>query len=83
MSELPLDLPAEAKLAPDGRHLQLTVDGQLSALLGWLGTLAVAEIAIAPVGLQSVYQRFHRGSVAANGLPKLGENEQETSETSR
>ncbi len=33
----------------------------LAPLLGWLATLPVIEMAIEPIGLTAVYDRFHRG----------------------
>ena len=33
--------------------------GELSPLLGWLARLPIAEVHIAPVGLQAVYDRYH------------------------
>jgi ABC-2 type transport system ATP-binding protein len=33
--------------------------GELSPLLGWLARLPIAEVHIAPVGLQAIYDRYH------------------------
>jgi ABC-2 type transport system ATP-binding protein len=37
---------------------------ELSPLLGWLATLPLAEVRIDPIGLQSVYERFHPSNAA-------------------
>lgn len=63
----------DGKLSPIPEHLreqltvsrgddgQLTIEtpGELSALLGWLSTLPLAEVRIEPVGLRAVYDSFH------------------------
>jgi ABC-2 type transport system ATP-binding protein len=33
--------------------------GELAPLLGWLATLPLADVRIEPVGLRTVYDRFH------------------------
>jgi len=50
---------------PDGA-LILDDVADLPPLLGWLATLAVAEMRIEPVGLDAVYDTFHRPSAAVN-----------------
>jgi ABC-2 type transport system ATP-binding protein len=44
----------------------VTIDapGDLSPLLGWLATLPLKEVYIAPVGLQAVYEKYHAPEVA-------------------
>jgi ABC-2 type transport system ATP-binding protein len=46
---------------------KITIDaaGDLSPLLGWLATLPLAEVYVEPVGLQAVYEKYHRPEVAA------------------
>ena len=46
-------------LHQEGTELTVEVPGELSAVLGWLATLPLAEIKIEPLGLQGVYDRFH------------------------
>jgi ABC-2 type transport system ATP-binding protein len=50
--------------AADG---SVTIDapGELSPLLGWLATLPLAEVHIEPIGLQSIYEKYHPAEVAA------------------
>jgi ABC-2 type transport system ATP-binding protein len=45
----------------DGRVMMET-DEALAPLLGWLATLPLAEVRVEPVGLQAVYDRFHRSA---------------------
>jgi ABC-2 type transport system ATP-binding protein len=46
----------------DGQdHVTLEAADSLAPLLGWLATLRVTEIAVEPIGLAAVYDRFHRG----------------------
>lgn len=39
--------------------LQLDVAGELPPLFGWLATLPIREVQIEPVGLKTVYDRYH------------------------
>ena len=43
----------------DGR-LEIVAPGELAPLLGWLSTLPIDEVQIEPLGLRTVYDRFHR-----------------------
>jgi ABC-2 type transport system ATP-binding protein len=45
---------------PLDRGVVLETDEPLAPLLGWLATLPLAEIRVEPVGLQAVYDRFHK-----------------------
>ena len=47
------------------RSISWETTGELAPLLGWIATLPLAEIRIEPIGLQSVYEKFH--SQAVNG----------------
>jgi ABC-2 type transport system ATP-binding protein len=46
-------------LAQQNGTLELDVSGELPPLFGWLATLPIREVQIEPVGLQTVYDRFH------------------------
>jgi ABC-2 type transport system ATP-binding protein len=49
----------------DGAGLLVLDDvDDLSPLLGWLATLPVVEIRIEPVGLDAIYDTFHRPAAA-------------------
>jgi ABC-2 type transport system ATP-binding protein len=41
-------------------HVAIDAPGDLSPLFGWLATLPLAEVHIEPVGLQAVYEQYHR-----------------------
>lgn len=45
----------------------ITIDapGDLAPLFGWLATLPLAEVRIEPVGLQAIYEHFHRAETNA------------------
>jgi ABC-2 type transport system ATP-binding protein len=49
----------------DGR-LEVIAPGELAPLLGWLATLPLSEVRIEPLGLRTVYDRFHRDTRAAS-----------------
>jgi ABC-2 type transport system ATP-binding protein len=40
----------------------LETEEPLAPLLGWLATLPLAEVRVEPVGLQAVYDRFHKSA---------------------
>ncbi|MCE9556030.1 MAG: ABC transporter ATP-binding protein [Planctomycetes bacterium] len=46
----------------EGR-LEIVAPGELAPLLGWLSTLPIDEVQIEPLGLRTVYDRFHREAV--------------------
>ena len=60
--------PEYLKLNPNGVVPTLVHDGNviletadsLRPLLGWLSTLPLGEVRVDPVGLDGVYDRFHR-----------------------
>lgn len=59
-------LPAPAELARElsikingSSQVVIETPGELSGLLGWLAQAPLAEVHIEPVGLQSVYERYH------------------------
>jgi ABC-2 type transport system ATP-binding protein len=50
---------------PDGQQqVVLEAADSLAPLLGWLATLPVTEMAVEPIGLAAVYDRFHRSGAA-------------------
>ena len=58
-----------AAIVQRDERLQLEVPGQLTPWLGWLATLPLEEVRIEPVGLASVYDRFHGHGVAEPRQP--------------
>jgi len=62
---LPGGLPPGVTVRDDGAGLLVLDDvDDLSPLLGWLATLPVVEIRIEPVGLDAIYDTFHRPAAA-------------------
>ena len=58
--KIPDELTKQATIANnEGGELCIETDGQLAPFLGWLATLEVDDIAIEPVGLRAIYDRFH------------------------
>jgi ABC-2 type transport system ATP-binding protein len=54
---------ATARLA-DGR-ISIDAPGDLAPLLSWLATIPITEVHVEPIGLQAVYEKYHRPEVAA------------------
>jgi ABC-2 type transport system ATP-binding protein len=60
MQPAPADLARELSIKINGdSHVVIETPGELSGLLGWLAQAPLAEVHIEPVGLQSVYERYH------------------------
>ncbi len=49
-----------ASTASEPEQVVLEAAESLAPLLGWLATLSVVEMAVEPIGLAAVYDRFHR-----------------------
>jgi ABC-2 type transport system ATP-binding protein len=60
MTAIPEALTGQVEVHP-GRNgdVTITTPSELSPVLGWLATLPLKEVRIEPVGLQTVYDRFH------------------------
>jgi ABC-2 type transport system ATP-binding protein len=60
MTEVPAALAEQVRVLP-GKNGDVTIEtpSELSPLLGWLATLPLAEVRIDPIGLQTVYEKFH------------------------
>lgn len=57
---IPDDLQPHVRLGAQQNGLvTLEAPGELAPLLGWLATLPVTEMQIEPLGLQSVYDKYH------------------------
>ena len=56
---VPTPLQEQLTIIIDGNQLQIDVAGELADVLGWLAEVPLHEVAVRPVGLQSVYERFH------------------------
>ena len=57
--EVPEALKERVKITLNGRLLQVDIAGELVDGLDWLATLPLSEVSMGPMGLQSVYDRFH------------------------
>ncbi|MFM7206481.1 MAG: ABC transporter ATP-binding protein [Planctomycetaceae bacterium] len=65
---LPAELAGRIAVQPvHGRRVVLETQEPLAPLLGWLATLPLAEVRVEPVGLQAVYDRFHRDAGSQGG----------------
>jgi ABC-2 type transport system ATP-binding protein len=56
-----------AVVSNGGGQAVLETDGELSSLLSWLATLPLADMRIEPVGLRTIYDRYHRELQGAVG----------------
>lgn len=61
LPSLPAHLQANVRVRKQGEHgVTIEADEDLPPLLGWLATLPVSEMRIEPVGLQTIYDRYHQ-----------------------
>ena len=56
---VPAALQEQLTIERDGDQLQIDVAGELADVLDWLATVRFKKVSVRPVGLQSVYERFH------------------------
>jgi len=64
---IPEDLRGQLTVITNGaKELVLETPGELAPLLQWLATLSLADIRIEPVGLRTIYRRYH-GEAAVKG----------------
>jgi ABC-2 type transport system ATP-binding protein len=54
----------------NGRLVVFETPGELTSLLKWLATLPLADLRIEPVGLRSIYERYHAEENRAAGVPR-------------
>jgi ABC-2 type transport system ATP-binding protein len=70
MPPVPTDLDDHLSVTiGDHGEVKIETAHELSGLLGWLGTLPLREVRIEPVGLRSIYQRFHARESVAEDRP--------------
>lgn len=61
MPALPEEFKHSVRVRTSGENsVSIEADEDLPPLLGWLATLPVSEMRIEPVGLQTVYDRYHQ-----------------------
>jgi len=53
-------LGEESRVTQEGDLATIDSPGDLAPLLGWLASLPLREIRIEPIGLRTIYDRFHR-----------------------
>jgi ABC-2 type transport system ATP-binding protein len=57
----PAPIGQDLRIETNGHgELRIETPGELSPLLGWLAQLPITEVRIEPVGLQALYDRYHR-----------------------
>ena len=59
LPDIPEQLVPILQIKQDGDRVQIETSADLSSVLGWLASANLADISIQPVGLRSVYDRFH------------------------
>jgi hypothetical protein len=52
-------LPGVTDLKRSGAEMEFDFAGDLSTLLDWLGSQPVQDLQLRPLGLASIYQRYH------------------------
>jgi ABC-2 type transport system ATP-binding protein len=71
LPELPPALAKEATIHREGDLATIDSPGDLQHLLGWLAELPLKDIRIEPVGLRTIYERYHRAEPAATREARL------------
>jgi ABC-2 type transport system ATP-binding protein len=72
---IPEALSGQLAIVSNGdRETVLETPGELAPLLAWLATLPLADMRIEPVGLRSIYQRFHTEQGSAGASPSRPPN---------
>jgi ABC-2 type transport system ATP-binding protein len=65
--EIPPQLASQLTMTRcEGGDVTWETPGELAPLLGWLATLPLKDIRIEPVGLRSIYDRFHRETTSTD-----------------
>ncbi|QDU26115.1 putative ABC transporter ATP-binding protein YbhF [Anatilimnocola aggregata] len=59
----------DCRVSQQGDLATIESDGDLQPLLGWLASLPLRDIRIEPVGLRTIYERFHRSEPATAITP--------------
>jgi ABC-2 type transport system ATP-binding protein len=59
---VPEALAGQLTIATQGQQTVIETPGELAPLLKWLATLPLADVRIEPVGLRSIYERYHADS---------------------
>ncbi|MEL7497069.1 MAG: ABC transporter ATP-binding protein [Planctomycetota bacterium] len=59
LPEIPSDLKEQLDIKHDRDQVQIETSGELSRVLKWLADASLVDVYVQPVGLRSVYDRFH------------------------
>jgi ABC-2 type transport system ATP-binding protein len=72
LPEIPASLGGQLTIVRNSdREVVLETPGELAPLLKWLATLPLADVRIEPIGLRSVYDRYHAEVAPPTGLDSL------------
>jgi ABC-2 type transport system ATP-binding protein len=61
---IPAGMGQLSLVVQQGSRVVIETSGELAPLLGWLATLPLADVRIEPVGLRSIYERYHTGQLS-------------------
>ncbi len=65
LPEIPEHLKALLTIREEQGRVQIETPGELSAVLHWLANANLQDIYVQPIGLRSVYDQYHRPTLAA------------------
>jgi ABC-2 type transport system ATP-binding protein len=65
LPEIPAHLRSLLTIREADGRVQIETPGELSAVLHWLANANLQDIYVQPIGLRSVYDKFHRPALAA------------------
>jgi ABC-2 type transport system ATP-binding protein len=82
LPELPPALAKDAMIKREGNLATIESAGDLQPLLGWLAELPLSDIRIEPVGLRTIYERYHRAESAGARDTRLAAEAEHASEAS-
>ena len=67
LPSLPPQLVGHVSITHDGLHrVRIDAPGELAPLLSWLATLPLAAVHVEPIGLEAVYEQYHREPAAGD-----------------
>lgn len=74
LPDLPVELQASVRVKQTGQKVQIETHDELSAVLRWLGSAPLQDVFVQPVGLRSVYDRFHHADrIVSHAEVSVGE----------
>ena len=66
LPELPSELKSIVSIRREGDRVQIETPERLPEVLGWLAAGKLKDLHVQPIGLRSVYDRFHQPSLVAS-----------------